>query len=150
LIERSELNATAAMLSSLMHLAAQFLKAHIGKGKAFETQTKLAELSGQLPSTLTGSLRAAQLEPATISKLCRALPEDLKTGFLLEVVKDAIPQELWHRVLQSPNDELIQYANAPLGPKVEALMNLVRLKAIQEKPMKQLLGALADVCGLTG
>lgn len=105
-----------------------FLRSLIGPEKPFETQKELAERAGMLPSTLTGTLRAAQVEPATIDRLANCLGSQDVKKLATAAALDAIPERLKPVLFDGEKLQLDESATL-LSPLAEKMLAYLRLQA---------------------
>lgn len=131
-----------------MHKASTYLKNLIGPNKLFKTQLELAEKSFRTPSSLSGTLKAQQIEPDTLKAILGALPIQQQSELLQNAVMDAIPQEYWEMVFSGDQAVLQQFSHPQLGRSVETLFNDMRLKASTEKKVHQKLETVAAIIGI--
>ena len=114
--------------SSPNRYVAHFLRSLIGAERPFKTQSELAEKAKMLPSTLTGTLRAAQVEPATIDRLAQCLATPDVKRLLTAAALDAIP-ERWKSLLFDGEKLELDASATLLSPLAEKMLAYLRLQA---------------------
>jgi len=121
-----------------MNRASAYLKSLIGPNEPFKTQCELAEKTCRTPSTINAALKSQQIGPKLLKAILGALQPSQQRELLKYAVMDAIPQEYWEMVI-SGDQAFLQNARFPqLGRSVEALFNVIRLKASTEKKVHQM------------
>lgn len=105
----------------------------IGPGRAFKTQIDLANKAGLAPSTVTGLLKAKQVEPDTLAKLLKVMSARQRDELCAAAVRDALPPEYASLVFEG--DRVVvrdQAARALMSPLVARTLETLEDNAVRD------------------
>lgn len=109
-----------------MSHVASLLNQWIGPDALFKTQKALADAAGVGPSTITGVLKAKQIEPVTLRRFLACLSQENRQRLLTAQALDAIPEEYAAELMDEGGLKLREEAAAtmmsPLAQKTLAFL----------------------------